>query len=204
MERLHQVASLLLFGGCYLLTGCTALAEERCSLVVSVKSPDGRRLEAPITVHEASGRVEEGEQEDTDVRFCDLGILPVTVTVGSGGRCNQVTVRDVPISLDETYLLTVTYDPFACSETIRTPTCKVLFRVADSVGRWVKGAQLKLFSPMPKELTTDEFGRARFVLAFGEQIRGTASAASFGPTEFNWTCSRLEPLHEQLLKMEKR
>src|SRR5580704_15981473 len=103
MKRLHQIAPLLILCSSCILSLGTASAQERCSLIVRVVSPDGRRPEVPISVREKGGRVEEKEQEDTDVRFCDLGILPVTVTVGSSGLCNQVTVHNVPVAIEETY-----------------------------------------------------------------------------------------------------
>jgi hypothetical protein len=87
--------------------------------VVRVLLPDGRRPEAPVTVIEHGGRTEEKDQEDRDVEFCDLGILPVTVKVGSDGMCNQTTVENVPISYDNTYTLVVTYDALACTDPSR-------------------------------------------------------------------------------------
>jgi hypothetical protein len=204
LERLYQVICLGILGALYVVSPRTAVAGDFCSLTVRVISPNGSRPVAPITVREKSGRAEEKDQEDSDVPFCDLGILPVTVTVGSAGLCNQVTVRDVPLTMGDTYVLVVTYDPFACSQAFRTPTCKTLFRVDDSGGKWVKDARISLSKPMPTALSTDGYGRASFVAGYGAQVRGTVLAPSFKPVEFDWTCSRLEPIHEQLITIEKR
>ncbi len=151
MERLHQVKALCVACGYCLFAVCAMLgqdnamsgrdnamsAQDRCSLVIRVLAPDGLRPEVTITVRERNGRTEQKDQEDKDVRFCDLGILPVEVKVGSDGMCNAVTVRNVPVSLDDTFLLNVTYDPVPCMEKPApppVPICQVLFRVSDSDG----------------------------------------------------------------------
>src|SRR5438105_753372 len=115
-----------------------------------------------------AGTVEK-DQEDQDVRFCDLGILPVEVKIGSDGMCNQVAIHEVPVSLERTYLLTVTYDPEACPESVPPPVpiCEILFRVSDSSDRWVSKASVALSDPIKSQLTTDRYGRARFVAKIG-------------------------------------
>ena len=100
-----------------------------------------------MSVKEQSGRVTEKEQEDDDVQFCDLGITPVTVTVGSAGLCNQVTIHNVPISRERPYHLLVTYDPEACYVYHRSPPpvpiCEILFRVQDPQGNWIPGSVIR-------------------------------------------------------------
>src|SRR5947208_15002194 len=102
MERLHKVVKVgTLFAVLSSLQG--AIAADYCSLAVRVLSPDNRRpVEVPVSVREKSGRVVEKETTTEDVKFCDLGISPVTVTVGND-TCNQVVVRDVPIEWKEQY-----------------------------------------------------------------------------------------------------
>src|SRR5947209_3380614 len=103
MERLYQITL-----GLALIVGLAARAQTSpqtaCSLAVRVLTPDGQRPEAPVSVKEENGHIHVDEQEDGDVHFCALGILPVTVTVGSDGLCNQVVVRNVPVTWDEPYL----------------------------------------------------------------------------------------------------
>src|SRR5271163_4724639 len=109
MERLRQVILSVLLGSFVLGTSAIS-AQETCSLAVRVLSPDGHRFEAPVTIREENGRtIEKDQEEDKDVYFCDLGILPVEVKVGSDGMCSQTTIRDVPVFADRTYLLNVTY-----------------------------------------------------------------------------------------------
>lgn len=87
MPRLHQMRwitpALLVLGA------LSTHAQDKCSLVVRAVAPDGRRVEAPISVTEMSGRTEDRDPSEEDARFCDLGILPVTVNVGGEGSCNQ-------------------------------------------------------------------------------------------------------------------
>jgi hypothetical protein len=200
MERLYQIVVLCALLGCSGLT-----AADQCSLVVRALTPDGERPEAPISVLEQNGRVERHDQEDADVRFCDLGILPVTVKVGSDGICNQVTIKDVPIRYGETYLLTVTYDPGPCLRDTPpppVPVCTMLFRVTDRTGEWLPKAQIRLTSPTLIQLMTDEYGRAIFHARVETRIAGTVSAITFRPKEFAWTCSQSSPLHEEQIRLE--
>jgi hypothetical protein len=104
MERLHQVILSVLLG-CIVLGASAISAQDTCSLAVRVLSPDGHRFEVSVTVREKNGRTIEKDEEDKDVYFCDLGILPVEVKVGSDGMCSQTTIRDVPVFADRTYLL---------------------------------------------------------------------------------------------------
>ena len=85
MERLHQIARAFAFIGYCTLSLCTTSAQNKCSLVVRVLSPNGQRIEVPVSVQEKNGNIEQKDQEGGDVRFCDLGILPVTVIVGKDG-----------------------------------------------------------------------------------------------------------------------
>lgn len=208
MKRLRQslisAVSLVSF---LAFSACISAAQSACSLTVRVLLPDGQRPEAPISVKEQSGRTLEKDQENEDVQFCDLGILPVTVTVGSDGLCNQVTVRDVPVAWNQSYLLTVTYDPVACHEhgpPPPVPICRVLFRVSDLAGKWIPAASIKLSNPTLDSMKADQYGRAEFVTKVADEIRGSVAASGFRSTDFKWECSRSEPLHEQLVKLKNR
>jgi len=196
-----RTVSLFCVGLFWVLT--LGRAQDRCSLIVRVLTPDGRRPEAPVSVKEEGGRVEELEQEDEDVRFCALGILPVTVTVGSGGMCNQVVVRDVPVAWNRTYLLRVTYDPLACRERIPPPepTCEILFRVRGPTGAPVPGSSVGLTSPIVKSFVADQFGRVDIVLGATSHVAGSASGVGLKPTNFAFDCSRQEPEHEEVISL---
>ena len=202
MERLYKVGQLIL------LVSYSAVGESHgtCSLAVGVHLPDGRRPGVPISVVEESGRVEDKWQEPGagDVRFCDLGILPVTVIVGSSGMCHQTTIRNVRLFWQETYRLVVTYDPLACPETVRLPNCRVLFRVQDPLGNWIPGAHVSISSPVETKEMTDAYGRASTVIRTGTHLRGEVDAAGFSSAQIDWAaCTPMNPLHEVLVKLKR-
>ncbi len=186
-----------------------------CSLTVRALTPDGRRGKFPISVKEQNGRIEEKVQGDEDVQFCDLGILPVTVTVGSEGVCNQVTIQDVPVTWERSYLLNVTYDPEACK--IReifdrapppVPLCELLFRVSDMKRKWLPSASIEFANPragtlkFSSVLRTDRFGRAHLFAGRGDSLVGSVSAEGFQPAKFDFVCS--ETWQEHAIKLERR
>src|SRR5438128_4567871 len=97
MEKLFQMK--IIFGVAFLVLVVreTAMAQDRCSLVVRVVDSDNKEVPgAHIKVTERNGRVVEATNRRGGTRFCDLGILPVTITVGSKA-CNEVTVRNAPL-----------------------------------------------------------------------------------------------------------
>jgi hypothetical protein len=205
MERLHQLTKvipfLLFLGGLQ-----AAIAADYCSLVVRVLSPDRRRpLEVLISVREGSGRVIEKETTSEDVRFCDLGITPVTVRVG-GDTCNQTVVRDVPLTWQEQYVLTITYDPEPCMPErppAPVPTCQELFRVADTAGNWLEKASIRFQQPHLSPRETDGSGRALVVMKDGDHADGTVSSSGYITKPFSLSCSRTEPVHEEMIKLVK-
>lgn len=205
MERLYQVTysiMVICFSGCVL--GATP-AQEPCSLVVRALTPSGERPKVPISVREGNGRFEEKYQDGDDVGFCDLGILPVTVTVGSDSMCDQVIIQGVQVSIDETHLLRVTYDPEGCGERIPPPlpACVVLFRVADLDGNWVPGALIRVTNPAPAEQFADKHGRVLFEVRVGVTFRANVSKAGWRSQDITWTCPDSDP-HERVVKLEKR
>ena len=203
MERLHQVA-LALFVGVKLLTGDPLFgADSYCSLSVRVLSPDGRRPRVPVSVEDSNGRVLDREQASGNVRFCDLGIRPVTVTVGLPG-CNQVVVKDVPLTWKNPYLLTVTYDGSPCFRDYPpppVPTCQILFRVSDVAGKWIQGATVQFDPGGPAQRATDDAGRAFVTSRLDQQIGGMVSATGYLPQPFSLTCRRGERIQEEVIKL---
>jgi hypothetical protein len=177
------------------------VAQDYCSLIVRVLTPQGLRPEVPISVREHDGRIEQREQGKEDARFCNLGILPVTVTVGSGSMCNQVEVRDVPVAWKRTYVLHVTYDPEACRERVPPPepTCEILFRVRGSTGAPVSEAIVSLTSPIAKTFVSDRYGRVDIVLKATSHVLGSVKGGDLRRAHFAFDCSPLEPEHEEAI-----
>lgn len=182
-------------------------AAEYCSLAVRVLSPSGKRvLETYIAVQEKGRQaIARDVSLDEDATFCDLGIAPVTVTVGFD-TCNQVIVRDVPIRWQEPYLLTVTYDPMPClidSPPPLVPACQVLLRVSDLNNKWIEKAVVQFREPPMSQLTTDRAGRAYMVLNRGRTFNGSVEAHGYSAQRFSFSCSQFELLHEEHVRLQR-
>src|SRR5688572_16158753 len=106
-------------------------AETYCSLIVKIMDHRSEEVWLPVTVEDREGRRIEKKADDYTrggVEFCDLGLSPVTVTVG-WSNCHQVTIRNVPLRWEtRPYRLSVIYDEQACSGGIIRNYCRFLFR----------------------------------------------------------------------------
>ncbi len=202
MKRLHQVTLSVLLG-CVALGASAVPAQDTCSLAVRVLSPDGHRFEVPVTVREKNGRTIVKDQEDKDVYFCDLGILPVEVKVGSDEMCSQTTIRDVPVFTDRTYLVNVTYDPKACPEVVPlpVPTCSIMFRISDSAAKWVPRARVSISSPIKVQREADANGRVQLIARRGSRVRGSVEANGFNQKRFDFRCSNSQLLREENIRL---
>jgi len=213
------------------LTGLqSAKAAGYCSLSVRVLSPEQwRQEEVLVSVRENSGRIIKKWTTSEDVKFCDLGIMPVTVTVGRDTCNNQTIVKDVRLSWDKQYVLTVTYDLQSCFDGPRFianpfPRCVELFRIADMAGNWIENALIQ-FNPSGlktqktdndylniviqnaplryKAQKTDNAGRVRLMMEAGEKVKGTISAEGYQSKTFSLSCSRPLYDYEELIKLKK-
>jgi hypothetical protein len=199
MERLCKIALSVL--AC--LCGSLAFgAESYCALSVEVTAPDGRRPVVLVSAVEQSGRTITRIQRSQDVQFCDLGLLPVTVKVGTDGSCNQVVINEVPLVWREPYHLKVTYDP--CPEQSRrlpTPECDFLFRVTDMTGKWIPGAAVQI-EPSGVKSETDTSGRALLGTKLGD-ITATISAPGYVVRSLKTRCSieKAAGLSEEWVRM---
>jgi hypothetical protein len=206
MERLHRLA-LITFGLAFTLCVTpSSQAQDYCSLRVRVIAPDGRRFaDVLVAVNEPNGRtLEKWQKSKQDVEFCDLGVSPVTVTVGLKG-CNPIVVNGVRLFWQEPYTLKVIYDMEHCMRETPPPPkllCQILFRVRDSAGEWIKNAELKFANSVHSKFQTDNAGRALFSMGLNDQIQGTASAPEHATKTFSVTCSESE-VREELLVLEK-
>lgn len=203
MARLHQVIRFMALA---VVGVATQYAADYCSLRVRVLSPDQKRLlEVPVSVRERTGRVTRLDTTSDDLGFCDLGIVPVTVTVGLHS-CNQVVVNDVPLLFGEDYLLTVMYDPEPCEPELPPapiPVCEVLLRVAGVEGRWINGASVEFQTRELSPRQTDAAGRSLLTLRLNQQVSGVIRASGYTPLAFSVTCSRQSKLQEKTLNLQK-
>jgi hypothetical protein len=203
--QLHKIGRQIIWVlAAVLAAGCPAIAQRYCSLTVRVLSPDGRREDALVSVEEKNGRLESLRQGSTDVRFCDLGAIPVTVKVGVDGTCNQVVVRNVPVAWNAPVSLTITYDIEPCLVEAPPPPsriCRMVFRVADTVGKWIPGIPITIASPMVTTLRADDYGRASFVASPGDRVSGSVDGQGYEPVQFSIICNRSEPVHEEVIRL---
>jgi len=178
---------------CYLLTSgsVSMAAKEYCSLNVKVIDPQGEEVlpGERVVVEEKAGRKIEKRYVQGGVRFCDLGIEPVTLTVGLPG-CNQVIVRDVPLIFEEMVTSLVISDSQACSNAypfVPTFGCSFLFRTVDPSGNPVAAS---LESPsFKKAFQSDSAGRVMVHPEWKEQMQGTIRAPGYIPQEVRLDCT---------------
>lgn len=166
-----------------------ATAQTYCSLMVSVVDVHGNEVEADVTMQERDGRAVTLENQPGGVRFCDLGLEPVMVIVGSP-ECNQVSVRQVPLDWGRTTTLKVVYDREPClREAPPVAACKLLFRFSDERGKWIPGVAIE--SPALKiKSRSDDFGRVLLGIGFNTELRAMARRDGFEPYPIHLTCTR--------------
>jgi hypothetical protein len=205
MGQLHKLilsCSVTLFS---FAVPTTARPQTYCALTVQVVAPNGRHPEASVEVLEKSGRKIEKDQPPGGVaRFCDLGILPVTVTVGL--KDCEVVVRDVYLKWREPYTLNVSYDPENCMDEAlpsSLPNCKFLIRVNDSKSEWISGAVLRFEDSQRSSITTDKWGRVFFVVRTGTELRGSVTADGFVSQDFSVGCYKVGT-QEKYLTLSKK
>jgi hypothetical protein len=188
---------LLLF-----LCSTGVVAQTYCSLVVKVVDPNDREVpEAQVTLEERSGRVVNAENQRGGVRFCDLGLQPVTITVGSP-QCNQVCVREVPLEWGRTKIVKVVYDREPCLRDFPpVAACTILFRFSNESGKWISGV---IFDPPvsgAEHPRSDNFGRALVSIAAGKELRTSAKRQGYVSEEVRLTCTRDLMFTERVIKL---
>ena len=187
----------------------SAVAErpaEYCSLIVTVVGEEGLEREARVTVEEPGGRKVTKENELGGVKFCDLGILPVTVTVGHPA-CNQTIVKNVPLWWGKPTRLKVIYNRDPClydAPPPMHPGCEVLFRVTEGEDRWIGNAVLELREPWSRNLKGDRYGRLYLYPPYGSTVRGEIRATGYEPAEVDAECTRDRPAIQQYVKMKRK
>ena len=113
---------------------------------------------------------------------------------GWGRLCNQTVVKDVPLSWNELYLLTINDDPEPCMpewppapHSLRPARNYSELRIR-TAGGWKRRPSDSRIDPSPRE--TDDAGRALVVLKNGERIQGIVISPGYVTKPFSLTCSR--------------
>lgn len=175
-----------------------------CSLVVKVLNREGQETEAWVTVEERDGRRLREENAPGGLRFCDLGILPVTVMVGDPA-CNQVIVRNVPLEWQQTRELRILYDREPCLiDRPPSPVCEFVLRFANAEGNWVKGVSLTVKGgPHERQIAGDTFGRIHVAVPIREERLVVATANGYQAEELRLPCTPENLLTERKITLRR-
>ena len=197
---------ILVFLVCLCWFGTDLKAQDECSLVVQIVNSEGVKVRARVAVEERDGRrIEKVSPIPEDIRFCDLGIFPVTVTVGHQA-CYQVIVRGVTLELGKTRTLKVIHEGEPCvhADWIRIGSdCGVLLRFVNSEHNYVKGVSLAIRAPRQETRQADPFGRLYTGVPLNQELVGTASANGYDPVEVKVPCSKPQNEFEQYVVMHE-
>lgn len=142
-----------------------------------------------MIVQERDGRRVEQESQSGGARFCDLGITPVTVTVGAP-QCNQVTVRNIGLEWGKTANVSVIYDNRPCLvDNPPVAACQFLLRFVDAGRKPVAGVSVSTQDPGGRTEKADEFGRLLIRIPANEELRAVGTAPGYGRSEVRIPCS---------------
>jgi hypothetical protein len=179
-------ARLLLF-----LVAVTASARDFCSLTVRVANAAGYKPTGlSVALVESNGRTEAATTKDGEVRFCDLGISPVTLTIGEGDRCNEVVIRNLALNWDTDRVLNVIYDREYChGDELQSAGCLFLLRFVNEQGRAVGPVRFAPPIGRARSVQSDGYGRAIVTLQPGETRTFSGSLSGFGTEKVELQCS---------------
>jgi hypothetical protein len=179
-----------------------ASAQDYCSLIVRVANASGcKRSGDWVKLNEGDAHVEIESTIDGEVRFCNLGIRAVTVTVGRY-ECNQVVVRNIPLSWGSERIVNVVYDNQPCYvDPPHSPGCSVLLRFVNE--QWKSIPEVQLDPPINKSKTdrSDKYGRAMVWLQLDDKLLITARSPGFSPEKLEVKCNDTIP--EMVITLHK-
>jgi len=182
----------------------SAYAQAYCSLTIRIV--DGADKPVPqvaLRLEEAGGRVIQATARNGEFNACDLGVLPVTVTVGSSD-CDRVTVENVPLGWQEPRALKIVYDIHSCPPDFPpgSLTCVTLLRFSDrDSGGWIPDVAL---DPPPAGASgiSDLAGRLMLRIPFRQEIRARAVHVGYIPQEVHWSCDRTVT-REEIIRLQR-
>lgn len=182
-----------------------ASGEAHCSLLVKIVDPNGQDVpEALVRVEEKNGRVVRTENRLGGVRFCDLGLLPVAIVVGSP-NCNEVSLRNVPLEWGRTKTVKVFYDEEPCVRDLPpVAACNILFRFSDEKGKGISGVSFEPPVSGAEHPNSDAFGRTLVSIAAGSQLRAAAKREGYVAQNVHLTCTRELMVAERVVTMRKQ
>jgi hypothetical protein len=185
----HWLLGIIASGAALVYPTPNLQAQGHCSLSVNLIDPEGRAVEANVSVRESDGRTVEKTATLGSAQFCDLGITPVDITVGHPA-CNQAVLRSVGLQWGITTKVKMIYDREPCLiDEPPVAACQMLLRFADAAGHWLSGVVLAMRSPYDQSLTADEFGRLLIRIPAFKELVGSASIAYYDTAEVRMPCT---------------
>lgn len=167
-----------------------ARADDYCSLVVDLVGSFQPAIPVKVSVEEPNGRLLSVKAASGGmIRFCDLGILPVTIRVVDSNECNPVTIQNVRLYFGASRRVTVAYDSAACSgeEPPLLSACVLLLRFFDDEGRTLPAVDISSPS-FARGQVSDQLGRVRVSLNRGERTQVTAHKSAFDDKTVELDC----------------
>jgi hypothetical protein len=161
---------------------------EYCSLTVKVQDSKGVPVDVRVHAIKPDGGVlDELTSEGGTVRFCDLGIAPVTVSIGSED-CKLLTMKNVPLRWQIEKTLVITYEPchYEGPDAMPSSGCRVLIRAVDQDGVVLPGARVVVNRSVAKIDLTDRFGRTFFVVGDGAEVTGEVRRTGYAIEGFSF------------------
>jgi hypothetical protein len=202
-DVLYKILGLIAATATLMCNSTNLHAQGYCSLSVTLVDPQGNSVDAKVSVQERDGRTIEKMATLGSVQFCDLGITPVSITVGDSG-CNQAILRNVGVRWGITTKVRIIYDQASCNvDGPPVAACQMLFRFADPAGHWLSGVVLRMRSPYDQSLTADEFGRLLIRTPAFKELLGSASIADYDTAEIRMPCISENYSVEQHITLKK-
>jgi len=188
-----------------IVTLMPASGQEYCSLIVRILGPVVAAPGVLVKVESEKGESFSARTENSVARFCGLGVLPVTVSVGNPADCNYTVVHNVLPTWGVAREIQVAFDQAACRDEGPAPIlpCAILLRFTDEEGHPVGGVRLS--SPVGRSAgpNSDAFGRAMIRLAIGEDLRTTAEKPGYRPEQVSLKCTNSLAGRERAITLRK-
>jgi len=185
MEKLFLSLSCLLL---FLVPRADAQTDY-CSLTVRVQDSQGLPVDVRVRVTKVDGStLDDLTSDDGTVKFCDLGISPVTISLGSP-HCNTLTIKNVHFRWRIEKTLVLTHDPCYSEggDALSASGCRVLIRAVDQNGVGLPGARVSLNLEGSIDLT-DGYGRTFFNIRDGAEVMGVVAKAGYSSGRFFFQC----------------
>jgi hypothetical protein len=182
------------FLGLALEAGGSLFAASVCGLTVHVLSGEKPASFSRVRLVAPDGTVvRDDEVRGGEDRICDFGPGPHTLIVGEE-RCFPTTITDVRLDLDRPLEFSVRLN--WCREGMVTANlCRLLLRVADSLGRPIRDATATL--PKRDPVMTDDYGRALIVALSEPKETLIITKPGFSPLNVEFSCMKLGTLEEK-------